>query len=142
MVIYKGRPLSGTAFLNVDLDIYSKGDLQPLLNSLARKVIVLYVGRDRRTYCAHLEVAKFAKTADSTIRKFCRLIQALPKRERDLWNRATIRSFSVGVQAGKQPISCDFPIQAKTVKAVSELAAQIVLTVYAPERSSERNDPS
>jgi hypothetical protein len=129
-----GRGLSSAAqFLNVDLDIYSRHNLQPLVSSLGKKVTALYVGRNRRKYCAHLEVSKITKTADSTIRAFCELIQALPRAERHLWNAATVRSFSIGVQAGKQPTSCDFAIKAKTVKAVSELGAQIVLTVYAPK---------
>jgi hypothetical protein len=70
-----------TEFLNVDLDIYSKHDLQPLIERLGRKVHVLYVGRERGKYSAHLEVAKNTKTADSTLRAFCRLIEDLPKPE-------------------------------------------------------------
>jgi hypothetical protein len=44
MVINRGNPAS-THFLNVDLDIYSKADLQPLVSALAKKIMVLYVGR-------------------------------------------------------------------------------------------------
>jgi|HubBroStandDraft_1064217.scaffolds.fasta_scaffold373939_2 hypothetical protein len=39
-----------TEFLNVDLDIYSRFDLQPLVKALGKKVIILYVGRERRKY--------------------------------------------------------------------------------------------
>lgn len=133
---------SATHFLNVDLDVYSTYDLRPLVISLGRRVVALYVGRDRRKYCAHLEVAKMTKSVDSTIRAFCKLIHALPKEKRDLWNRAALRSFSIGVQAGNQPTSCDFVIQAHTVKAVSEVAAQIVMTVYAPRESTQHQHPS
>ena len=133
---------SPTRFLNVDLDIYSKSDLQPIVDAFGKKAITLYVGRDCRSYCAHLEIATPTKTADSTIRVFCALIRALPKQERGLWDAALVRSFSVGIQAGMQPISCDFMIKAETVKAVSELAAQVVLTIYAPERTPKRINPS
>ena len=122
-----------THFLNVDLDIYSKRDLQPLVDRLGRKVIALYVGRDRGKYSAHLEVAKNTKTADSTIRAFCGLIEDLPKPERSLWNTATVRSFSIGIQAGTQPNSCDFTIRPGTIRAISDTGSQIVLTIYAPE---------
>lgn len=125
--------MATTHFLNVDLDIYSKHDLQPLVERLGRKVVALYVGRERGKYSAHLEVAKNTKTADSTIRAFCALIEALPKPERSLWNTATVRSFSVGIQAGTQPYSCDFAIQPRTVRAISDAGSQIVLTIYAPE---------
>jgi hypothetical protein len=96
-------------------------------------VFVLYVGEERGKYSAHLEVAGLTKTADSTIRAFCRLIERLPERERRLWNNASIQSFSIGIRAGTHPNPCDFTIQTGTVKAVSGVAAQIVLTIYPPE---------
>ncbi len=127
-------------FLNVDLDVYSRFDLQPLVNGFGRKVIALYVGRERRMYSAHLELAAFRNTsADSTIRAFCALIRALPKIERELWDSAKTREFSIGVQAGQQPFACDFRIEAQTVKDVAELGALIVLTVYGPERAKFRS---
>ncbi len=132
MVINRGNPTS-THFLNVDLDIYSKADLQPLVSALGKKVMVLYIGRVRQTHCAHLEVAKITKTADATIRAFCSLIQALPKPERNLWNAAKIRDFNIGVQACMQPHSTEFALSAETLNASHELGARIVFTVYAPE---------
>jgi hypothetical protein len=125
--------LSATHFLNVDLDIYSKHNLQSLVKGFGRKVIALYVGRERGKYIAHLEVAKNTKTADSAIWEFCSLIEALPEAERAEWNAATVRSFSIGIQAGTQPNTCDFTIQPRTVRAVSLVGAQIVLTIYAAE---------
>ena len=132
MVINRGDPAS-THFLNVDLDIYSKADLQPLVSALGKKVTVLYVARIRRTHRAHLEVAKITKTADATIRAFCSLIQALPKPERNLWDAAKIRDFNIGVQACTRPHYTEFALSAETLKASYELGARIVFTVYAPQ---------
>ena len=123
---------SATEFLNVDLDIYASFDLQPLVNSLGKRVMVLYVGRQRRSYTAHLELARCAKSADSAIRGFCALIQALPRAERQLWKRARRRNFSIGIQAGEQPNSSDFAVEAMTVQSVARLGARIVLTIYSP----------
>jgi len=122
---------STTHFLNVDLEITSKYDLQPLVQRLGRKVHVHYVGRDRGKYSARLEIAKDTKTADSTIRALCRLIEALPEAERSMWNAAIVRSFSIGIQAGPQPNPCDFVIRPQTLRVVSDLAAEIVFTIYA-----------
>jgi hypothetical protein len=124
--------LSTTEFLNVDLDIYADFDLQPLVRAFGKKVVVLYVGREKRKYASHLELAGRAKSANSIIRAFCGLIQALPPAERRLWNRATRRDFSIGVQAGEQPHASDFPVEAATVQAVAKLGGRIVLTVYSP----------
>lgn len=123
-----------TQFLNVDLDIYSRSDLQLLVKSFGKKVIPLYVGRERGSYSAHLELIGQRLTADSTIRAFCALIRALPKTGRELWESAKTREFSVGVEAGQRPFACDFRIEAQTVKSVADLGATIVLTVYGPER--------
>jgi hypothetical protein len=126
------RHSSETHFLNVDLDIYSKHDLSPLVQCFGSKVLVLRAGRERRKYSAHLEIAKLTKTPDSTIRAFCKLVEALSEQDRALWNTAIVRSFSIGIQAGAQPNPCDFRIQQKTVKAICDISAEIVLTIYPP----------
>ena len=127
-----------TEFLNVDLDIYAPFDLQPLVDALGTRVMAMYVGRERRSYSAHLELAGPTNSANSTIRRFCALVQALPKRERNLWNRARRRDFSIGVQAGQQPNSSDFAVEAPTVQAVAQLGARIVLTVYGEQMTRHR----
>jgi len=137
MVIYRDNP-EGTHFINVDLDIFSRVSLQPLVSALGEKVFVLHLGRYKRTYSAHLEVTRVTKDADSTIRAFCRLIEALPKAERGLWDIAKVRDFNIGVQAEAQPFSHEFAIAAQTVKAVSALGARIVFTVYAPAGNEKR----
>jgi hypothetical protein len=124
--------LSATHFLNVDLEISSQHDLQPLVDALGRKVRVPYVGREHGKYGAKLEVARTTRTADSTVRALCDLIRKLPKPARILWDTAVTRSLSIGVQAGEHPNSHDFVIQAETVRAASAVDSQIVLTVYSP----------
>jgi hypothetical protein len=129
--VQKGHS-SETHFLNIDLDIYSKHDLSPLVKCFGRKVVVLHAGLEHRNYSAHLEIAKSTKTADSTIRAFCKLVEALAKQERVLWNNATVRSFSIGIQAGAQPNPRDFRIEQKTIKAICDISAEIILTIYPP----------
>ena len=135
------KKVPDTHFRNVDLDIYARSDLRSLVDSLGRKVITLCVGREGRKYSAHLELAGLPGSADSTIRAFCTLIRSLPKTERELWNSAERREFSVGVQAGQQPFACDFRIEAQTVRTVAELGAVIVLTVYGPENAKRGKVP-
>ncbi len=130
---------SNTHFLNVDLDVYSKRDLRPLVDCLERKVHVLFVGRERRKFSAHLEIAGNARSADATIRAFCKLIGDLPRGVRKIWDAATLRSFSVGVHAEIGSPVRDFRIKPATVTAVSTVGAEIVLTVYAPKRENPRS---
>jgi len=64
-----------THLLNVDLDIYSRSDFQPLVTAFGKKVFVLHAGRYKRTYKAVLELnsSRIAKSADSKIVAFCKL---------------------------------------------------------------------
>lgn len=132
-----------THFINVDLDIYSKTDLRPLVAALGKKIYVLHVGRHRprgRTYCAHLELRPHPKSADLGIRDFCLLIQTLPRAERKLWDNAKARDFNIGVRVKKEPYAKRFDIAADTVRAAAKLGAQIVFTVYAPRRAPKPID--
>ena len=122
-----------TTFLNVDLDLFSRQNLQPLLSALGSKILILHAGRHGRTYRAHVELAGSPKSADAAIRRFAALIGALPKSERRLWDAATIRDFNIGVQAAMRPHSHEIPLAAKTIDIVSALKARIVITVYAAQ---------
>jgi hypothetical protein len=133
MLIYKGKS-DETHFLNVDLDIYSRSDLQPLVDAFGKKVVVLYVGRIRRTYRAALEVGRITKDADDTIRAFCELIRALPRPAKRIWNSAKTRDFNIGLQSADEPHSKEFPLSADTLMQAARVGARIVITVYAPDR--------
>ncbi len=137
MVIYHGD-LESTHFLNVDLDLRSMANLEPLVEAFGDKVCVLYAERRGRTYTASLEVAKLTKDADSTIRAFCALIASLPKPARKIWDGAKTRDFNIGIQAELKPHVHEIALAAGTVKAVAELNARIVITVYAPEKRKRR----
>ena len=137
MAIHKGNPKT-PHFLNVDLDIYSRSDLQPLVTALGKKVYELYVGRDRRTYSAHLELTKITKNADAAILAFCALIRLLPRAERRVWNSARVRELNIGIQAALQPHSYVTLVSAQAVKAAAEIGARIGFTVYAPDDRRRR----
>jgi hypothetical protein len=124
-----------THYLNVDLDLYSEWNLQPLVTAMGKKVYVLYIGRHKRTYRAHLELASNSKSKspDSTIRAFCAMIRTLPRVARKEWDGAKVRDFNIGVQAAMQPYWYEIALAPETVKAASEVNARILLTVYSPQ---------
>src|SRR5258708_36808471 len=86
-----------THFLNVDLDIYSKSNLQPLVTAMGKKVHVLFVGRIKRTYQAHLDLREsgLSESANSIIHRFCLLIRALPKPAPQLGKAAKVSYFTL-----------------------------------------------
>ena len=119
-----------THFLNVDLDIRSNSNLEPLVAALGKRVINLATYRSKRTYYAYLELSSEVKSADAAIRAFCRLIESLPDVERNLWNSAKIREFNIGVQSGDEPHSFGIALEERTVKSAAEVGARIALTLY------------
>jgi hypothetical protein len=127
-----------THFLNVDLDIRSRCDLQPLIRGFGKKAHVLFVGRTGRMHVAHIELASLVRSADWAIRRFHALISSFGDSERELWNTASAKDFSIGVQAGVQPNPKDFCISTESVKAAAELGARIVFTIYAPVKHGRR----
>jgi hypothetical protein len=116
-------------FLNVDLVIYSKADLAPLVSAMGEKMIVLYLGRERRTYMARLEVSALLKSPESAIRAFCKVIHGLPPWARKLWFGAKSRIFDIGIDSVPKGTYW-FEISQETVADLAKLQAQIAVTVY------------
>jgi hypothetical protein len=129
-----GRLGPGTAFLNVDLDIWSRAPLDDLVTAFGQKVVVLHVGKEGRQYGAHLEVALSPPDADRTIRRFVTLVDGLPRSTRKIWETAQVRQFNVGVQAGTSPHAYELRLQKATVEAAARIGAQLAFAVYAPDR--------
>src|SRR5262249_16438490 len=121
-----------TTFLNVDLDVYAKSSLSPLVEALGSKVVILHVGKERLRHVAHLELARSPSNAAAGIRAFVALVERLPPPARRHWNAAQSRCFNVGVQAGLNPHCQEFSLDAATLKAATRVGATIVFTVYAP----------
>jgi hypothetical protein len=125
--------LDDSLFANVDLDIYSKTDLQPLVDALGDNVIEMWVGRVRRTYEAHLELGwEPRRTPTSIILRFCKLINALPPAQQQIWNAARTKSFDIGIEGPKRNSHYWAAVNPEAVRAAAEVGAQIAITVYGP----------
>jgi hypothetical protein len=126
--------LDKTTFLNVDLRIYSKSDLKPLVDAMGDKIIRLYVGRERRMFKAQLELAAQPKSPESAVRGYCKLIQELPQAARELWDAARTREFDIGIESPIVTRFYWFSIAPRVIKAASEANAFIVVTIYGPAK--------
>jgi hypothetical protein len=117
-------------FLNVDLGIYSRSDLSPLVAAMGKEAIVLYSGREGSMFSAHLELSLSPKSADEATRGLVRLITRLPRPARMLWNAAAQRIFNIGIQSGEVPTCYEVALAATTLRDVSSIKGQIAVTVY------------
>ena len=134
-----------TEFLNVDLDIYSRRSLKPLVRAFGEQVIVLYLGRERQDYVAHLELADQPKAADRAVRDFGNLVNRLTSAQRKIWNTAIARSFNIGIQAASKAKPFEIELSPRTIRVLCSLNAGVAFTVYAPrfpDSARKRNSRS
>jgi len=133
MAEHRRRRESTTSFLNVDLDVASTQDLSPLVTALGRNVFALFTGKMRGRYETHLELGAQPRDADWAIRKFVRLLTALPPAARRRWDSARQRDFNIGIQAGIAPHAFELGLAPETLEAAARLGARIVITLYAAD---------
>lgn len=119
---------NATKFLNVDVDIYSNGNLSTLLKALEDHIIVL--NHERASGLASFEAAKQPKSIDAAILAFFKMIDSLPPRERLIWDNCKKRCMNIGVQCGQAPHGQEFYLSKKTITYLLALQAEVVFTVY------------
>jgi hypothetical protein len=128
-----------TQFLNVDVDVCGKSDLQPLVAALGARVLVHYVGAEGNEQSAHFSLADaHRRDADTIVRRLAALIERLPPGARRLWDRARARDFNIGIQAGMTPFSHKLGVEPRTLALVVGVRGRLVITTYAPIQRSRR----
>jgi hypothetical protein len=129
-------------FLNVDLEVRSREPLDALAADLGEEVVVLYCGPwDHQTFFANFELASWGGGADSIVERFCYLLTGLDEAARALWDHALARSFNLGFESGGNP-RLEVALRAETVRRLSELNAELVVTIYPPTPPGESQTAS
>jgi hypothetical protein len=119
-----------TRFLNVDLEIVSSGNIDPLL---ARLLAAMFTLRDsieggRRT--VWMELAGDVADPNATVLELTRLIVSLPPDLRALWDACEDRCLNVGIQGGMSPHASAFRIAASTILEMAATSARLEFTIY------------
>jgi hypothetical protein len=128
-----------THFLNVDVAVWSRSKLEPLVAAFGRRIGVHYVGPEGKGNGAHFSLAKsFEKDANTVARQLATLVTKLPRPARRLWDGARQRDFNIGIQAGIKPHSPEYALEPETVRLVARVGGRIVVTIYAAERPRAR----
>jgi len=124
---------SETSFINVDLDIWSKRSLAPLVKALGSKVFLLHEGWEDPLYGAHLEVSSLIARggAEELILQFVDMIEKLPVVARRRWNSAERREFNIGVKSAYKPHYYELRLKEEVLAAVARVKASVVVTIYA-----------
>ena len=124
---------SETHFINVDLDIWSKRSLAPLVEAFGSKVFLLHEGWEDPLYGAHLEMCSTVERdgAEARILQFVEMIENLPPGARRRWNAAERREFNIGLQGAYKPRSYELRLKDSTLAMAARVKAGVVITIYA-----------
>lgn len=119
-----------TRFLNVDLELVSTGDIDPLLAHWSDEMVTLRDSTADGRRVVWIELGRDPQDADIGIREFARLVEALPVSLRERWDACADRCFNVGVQGGGDSGATAFRISENTIRALATMSARLELTVY------------
>jgi hypothetical protein len=123
-------------FLNVDLEIESRTELNSLAADMGEKVVVLYSGpipRKNRHLLA-IEASRFPRGPDATIRALCAVIEGLNPKARTIW-KAGRKTFDVGFELRPSERVSRFTFRSDTLTRIANLGATLTVTYYRREKS-------
>ena len=131
-------PSIAPRFLNVDVEVESRADLDPLVAAMARGALA--IGRYRRSgrHCVRFELNTSPRSPDHGIRAFSTLLERLPPPARRLWRTARRRDFDIGVQGSRRSDPAIIGLCRETVQLAAKLGGRIVITVYAADGRGRR----
>jgi hypothetical protein len=137
-------PTSEVRFLNVDLEVRGREDLQWLVEELGEAVIHLHCGEVKDHFLAVLEARPPHGDANSLINYFCNFIDNLPAERRATWDGLFSKVFDIGYEAGIGSKSYESDLRPETIAAVARIGASLRITIYpataAPD-DSHANEP-
>jgi hypothetical protein len=123
-----------TRFLNADLEIFSESPLQPLVDEVGDRAMLLHAGlfSDEFPYMASFEIDHDpeTKSPDALILAFCDLVSSFSPESRVLWDGALNRVIDLGyeVPPGCERIQDSVP--SSTLLALAGLGISLAWTIY------------
>ena len=118
-------------FVNMDLDLKSRMDLDPLVHALGSAVLTLHADKIGQRHWVRLELMRQPKSPSQAIRGFSRIVGRLPKQARKIWDQAA-KELDIGVQGGLNPLTAEWVLEPTVVQMTCKLGAQVRFTLYSP----------
>src|SRR6185503_6347582 len=128
-------------FLNVDLEIGTRGKLAPLIAELSPRLFELHRGKIGALNHVHYEIIACVTDADSTMQALIDAVRQLTPASRRIWDRAELRDFNIGIQGGHEPGHLEIAVATTTLAEVVALGGRVVVTVYPPYPSRPNPRP-
>ncbi len=115
-------------FVNVDLDLISKGPMEALANALHEAGCILYDGPEGDLHRLIFELSSNPTTVNDTCLQMMDLLNKLPNHERELLDNCESRILDIGIDnTGSEPI---VQVSAELVTRAAKLRCGIFITCY------------
>ena len=124
---------SRTRLLNVDLDVKSVAELEPLTEALGSAVLSQRVGNVGRAHRVRFMLSRQPASPTDAILEFAKLVATLPDDRRAIWEKAQSKEFDIGLESGFEPFSAEWVLERRVIEAIAALGARLRITVYAPD---------
>jgi hypothetical protein len=125
--------MNETTFLNIDLDIESAEDIAPIVQEWGGRICVHRYEEIEGVFYGSFETP--FGDVEGILSEYVSLINGLSPEARGIWNRATIRVFDFGYEAGDTPNGFHSKIEADFIKRLAEIGGSIVVTIYPAPRT-------
>ena len=128
-------PLSVPAqFLNADLDVFSDRDLQPLIDEIGERALLLHGGpfTDELPFMARYEIYDGCdtKSPEILIVAFCLLIESLSSTSRAIWGSSRERVIDLGYDVLNSRGRTHDRITAETLARMAALNIDLAWSFY------------
>jgi hypothetical protein len=130
--------LDKTHLMEVHLNIQSSLNLQPLADAFGSNVHVHFSKVVNGVYGVRVGLSEFLEFPDAAVTSLCKAVCQLPELARNLWNSASARTFDIGIEAAIGSTFW-FALTPQTLNTLTALGAQIVVTVYGPDRNEDKS---
>jgi hypothetical protein len=124
---------SRTRLLNVDIDVKSVAEPEPLIKALGWPVLCQRVGKVGRAHWVRFMLSRQPASPADAILGFAKLVTKLPDDHRAIWEKAQSKEFDIGIESGFEPFSAEWVLERRVIEVIAELGARLRITVYAPD---------
>ena len=117
-------------FLNVDLHVESRQDLDTLATALdAQAYWQTWDHKGVHFLHRSLGLGRRSDTPSAIILGVTKQVQRLRGAARAAWNAAKVKEFDIGIQADRSPARGEWTVSVEGLQAASRVGAQIRITV-------------
>ena len=129
-----------THLMEVHLNVRSNVNLQPLADAFGADIHVHYSKLvNGGVYEVRVGLSEFHEFPDPTVTLLCKAVCELPESARNLWDSASARTFDIGIEAAVRSTYW-FALTPKTLRTLTELGAQVIVTVYGQDDFPSDNE--